>query len=421
MINVNIDPRHINPVYRPYLNDQTRTQIFFGGASSGKSVFAAERCISDILKGDRNYLVVRNTGNTNKKSTFNEIRQVIYNWNLHGLFKINKSELTVTCANNQQIYFTGLDDVEKVKGIRPIKGVITDVWLEEATEINKDSYLQLTKRLRGISRVPKRLTFSFNPIMRTHWIYKEFFQNFQDSDRDYRDPHLAILKTTYKDNLFLAPEDAYYLENEKNEYYYKVYTLGEWGVLGHLIFKNWKTANLTGLRDAFSTYYNGLDYGYTNDPTAFARCAPKDNKLYITHGFYEYGMKNEQIAAEAKKTIGNREYLRCDPSEPKSTAELRGHGINAISARGGPGSVNHGIQYIQHFDEVIIDREMQYAINEFQTYQFELNKDGEVMNSPVDKDNHFIDALRYALSGVSFRPSDSQEDIGDLRTAMGLR
>jgi phage terminase large subunit len=419
MINIEIDKRHINSVYRPFLNDQTRTQILFGGASSGKSRFIAQRSVIDLLNGDRNYLVVRNTGRTHKFSTYNEITKVINGWDLSKLFTINKSELTITCANRYQALFVGLDDVEKIKSITPAKGVITDVWVEEATETGEDDNKQLTKRLRGISRVAKRFTYSFNPIMKTHWLYKTFFLNrFLDTDKDYRDPELAILRTTYKDNAFLAPDDIQALESETNEYYYNVYTLGQWGVLGHLVFNNWRVEDLTKARDSFGTYYNGLDWGYTNDPTAFIRCAVKGKKLYITNAFYEYGMTNDLIAGAVKQVIGN-EPLRCDPSEPRSTQELRSYGVNAISAKGGKGSVNQGIQYIQHFDEVIIDRELQDVVNEFSLYQWEKNRAGEVMNVPVDKNNHSIDALRYALSGVSLAAPVAQLKPFD-RSIFGL-
>jgi len=409
----------INDAFKPYVEDQTRTQIFFGGASSGKSHFLAQRAISDLLQGERNYLIIRNTANTHRTTTFNEMNSVISEWELWDYFKVNKSEMTITCprANNRQALFAGLDDVQKIKGIKPAnKDVITDIWIEEATETSEDDYRQLTKRLRGQSKVPKRISFSFNPIMRTHWIHKEFFKSFHDTDMEYRDPELTILKTTYKDNRFLAPEDSYFLESEKNEYYYNVYTLGNWGVLGHLIFTNWRVENLTGLRDAFGTYYNGLDFGFTNDPTAFGRCAIKEKKLYITHEMYEYGLTNDVIAERIKPVIGN-EPIRCDPSAPKDIQELRGYGLNSMAAWAGKGSVNHGIQFILQY-EVIIHRDCQNAINEFQLYQWQKNKQGEVMNTPVDRNNHYIDQLRYALSGISFRP-ESEESKFDWN-ALGL-
>ncbi|GAG04268.1 unnamed protein product, partial [marine sediment metagenome] len=249
----------------------------------------------------------------------------------------------MTTHDGYQAIFCGLDDVEKIKSIRPVKGIITDIWIEEATETGYDDHKKLTKRLRGLSDKPKRITFTFNPIFRTHWIFKEFFTEFTDQDTVYRDEKLSILKTTHTDNRFLEPEDRENLEDETNEYYYNVYTLGNWGVLGKLVFTNWRIEDITKIRDNFGSYYNGLDYGYTNDPSALARLAIKEKKLYFTHELYEYGMTNDLLAPAIQQIIG-KEILRADPSAPKDTQELRGYGLNAISARGGKGSVNHGIQ-----------------------------------------------------------------------------
>ena len=165
----------ISPIYQKHLWGNThKKQIYFGGSSSGKSFAIAQRAVVDVLNG-RNYLVVRKTGASITKTVFNEIREKIYQLKLHKFFKINISAFTITCTlNDAQFMFSGLDDVEKVKSIKPRKGVITDIWVEEATEISENDYRQLTKRLRGLSNFPKRIIMSFNPILKTHWIYKEF-------------------------------------------------------------------------------------------------------------------------------------------------------------------------------------------------------------------------------------------------------
>ncbi|MBQ8044333.1 MAG: PBSX family phage terminase large subunit, partial [Clostridia bacterium] len=166
----------INNVYLPFLYDDTRTQIFFGGSSSGKSVFLGQRVVLDILGGERNYLITRNIGGTIEKSVFNQVMKTIYENNLTKEFSVNRSTYTITCLRNRkQILFSGLDDVEKLKSITPIDGPITDVWMEEATESSYEAYKQLNKRLRGRSKVKKRVILSFNPIPQDHWIYNEFF------------------------------------------------------------------------------------------------------------------------------------------------------------------------------------------------------------------------------------------------------
>jgi phage terminase large subunit len=409
MIEVDISDKEIfNEIYIPYLRNNTRTQIFFGGSSAGKSVFISQRCVIDLLKNNRNYLVIRNTANTLRTSVFNEIRKVILEFNLAKLFKINKTEMTITCITGYQILFRGLDDAEKLKSIIPEKGVITDILIEEATETKRDDVKQLYKRLRGKSKVLKRLAMVFNPIFRTHWIFKEYFKNWVEGEFEYHDDRLSILKTTYKDNLrFLEQDDIDELENEKDEYYRQVYTLGNWGILGDLIFTNWKIEDLTQIKNTFGTYYNGLDFGFANDPSAAGRQAIKGKKLYILQELlYELGLTNDVIALRLKPAIGV-EYIRCDSSEPKSIAELRSYKINALPAKKGPGSVNFGIQYLKQF-EIIIDRQCQNAINEFQLYQWQKNKDGEVINTPADRNNHFIDQIRYALNDRIFEREEEE-------------
>jgi phage terminase large subunit len=418
MITVNIkDKQLFNKIYIPYLTDNTRTQIFFGGSSSGKSVFIAQRCIVDIMKGGRNYLIIRNTANTLRTSIYNELLKVISDWNLEKLFNWHKTDMTITCINGYQILFRGLDDAEKLKSIVPEKGVITDILVEEATETKKEAIKQLQKRLRGKAAAPKRITLVFNPIMRNHWIYDEYFKGkWVEGESRYRDDKLAILKTTHLDNRYLEQDDRDELENEKDPYYYQVYTKGDWGVLGDLIFTNWKVEDLSKIKKQFGNYYNGLDFGYSNDPTAAGRQAIKGKQLFILDEIiYEKGLTNNVIASKLKPVI-SKDIIRCD-NEPKSIAELRGYGIEAIAAKKGPGSVNFGIQYLRQF-EIIIDRKCQNAINEFQLYQWKKDKYGDAINEPLDRNNHFIDQIRYALNDRIFE--DLEEEEGYTAAELGI-
>jgi len=173
---------------------------------------------------------------------------VINEWELENLFQVNKSDMLITCENGYQIIFAGLDDVEKLKSLTPSRGEITDVWVEEATEIEKNSLKQLYKRQRGGSeKTSKRITLSFNPILQTHWLYKDYFASlgWADEQTEYNNGALSILKTTYKDNKFLTSDDIKDLENETDPYYYSVYTLGNWGILGNVIFTNFRIEDLS--------------------------------------------------------------------------------------------------------------------------------------------------------------------------------
>jgi phage terminase large subunit len=401
-INLNIDSKVFNPVYLPYIDYVAPLEIFYGGSSSGKSVFLADRCVLDILKGGHNYLVLRKVANTIRRSVFNEINKSISKFKVAHLFKVNVSDMIITCSNGYQIVFCGLDDSEKVKSITPALGVFTDVWVEEATEVDYEDVQQLDKRLRGMSKVKKRIILSFNPIYQTHWIYTNYFQGrWQDDSTQYKDERISILKTTYRDNKFLTEDDIQRLENTTDKYYRDVYLDGSWGVLGKVIFQNWRVEDLTEFKRTVATFQNGCDFGYANDPAALTHLHydRKRQTLYILDAKYCYGYTNDLLSAEIRNMIDNQ-IITCDSSEPKSIQELRNYGVNAIAAKKGKDSVNFGIQWLQKL-QIVIHKELKDAINEFTTYRWREDKDGNILPEPVDRDNHIIDSVRYAMENES--------------------
>lgn len=228
-VNIRISRKVFNEIYLPYLDDDSRYLVFFGGGSSGKSYFIGERWIYRIVQPVRhNLLVVRNTGDTNRKSTFPLLKQVISNWNLGEYFKINESDMRIICLlTGNEVAFAGLDDVEKIKSITFASGELTDIWVEEATECQEADINQLKVRLRG-GKSKKQMVLSFNPVNIQHWIKRHFI-----------DSGLAtVCFSTYKDNRFLTDDDRKALEDLKysDEYTYNVYCLGKWGILGKTVF-----------------------------------------------------------------------------------------------------------------------------------------------------------------------------------------
>lgn len=398
MIEYEISKKLFNKIYLPYLEDQTYIQIFFGGSASGKSYFLAQRAIIDVVANNRNYLIARKTARTIKKSITNELIKTINNFNMQNLFEINKSDNTFTCINGNQILSAGLDDTEKIKSITPAKGVLTDIWIEEATETDEKDVIQLQKRLRGESEANKRLTMSFNPIYQTHWLYKKYFGSFYGNLQ--KEKELLIVKTTYLDNDFLTDQDKNNMENEKDEYFRNVYTLGNWGVLGETIFHNFSIEDLSEKKKSFDQIYNGLDFGFSSDPTAFIRLHyDKNNKIiYIIDEFQEKEITNDIIADKLKNIIGS-EYITCDSAEPKSIRELQLLGVRALSAKKGKNSINFGIDWLKRH-KIIIDQSCINTKRELELYRYKQDKNGIAINVPIDRDNHCIDALRYALENI---------------------
>lgn len=391
----------VNDSYIPFLDAPQRTQIFYGGSSSGKSFFIAQRVVMDVIKG-RNYLIVRNVGATIRHSVFNQIKKTILAFGLESFFSISGNLAITYRPNGRQILFSGLDDVEKLKSITPAVGVLTDVWIEEATEVPYEAYKQLTKRLRGVTgdeemdKLTKRVTFSFNPVMKSHWIYNQFFGQWDDSKNLYKTDKLLILKTTYKDNHYLTEDDISALEDETDPYFYDVYTLGNWGVLGKVIFKNWRTEDLSAKIPTFDRIYNGLDFGFSEDPNAFVRVHvdSKRKQIYVFDELYKAGMTNSELIENLKPILGSQ-YVTCDSAEPKTIDELCRAGIRALPAVKGKDSITYGIDWLLDF-EIIIDPRCQNFKNEIQVYHWAEDKYGNALRKPVDKENHLMDALRYA-------------------------
>lgn len=228
-INIQISKKVFNNVYLPYLDNNDRYLVFYGGGSSGKSYFIAQRWIYKLIHPSRcNLLVVRQTGDTNRRSTFPLLKQVISNWNLSQHFKINESDMRIKCLiSGNEVAFAGLDDVEKIKSITFENGELTHIWVEEATETQEADINQLKVRLRG-GKSKKQIVLSFNPINIQHWIKGHFI-----------DSELAtVCFSTYKDNKFLTDDDRKALEDLQyiDEYTYEVYCLGKWGILGKTVF-----------------------------------------------------------------------------------------------------------------------------------------------------------------------------------------
>lgn len=396
MIKFKFRKKKFNKRYLPYLNCQSKTQIFFGGAGSGKSVFNAQKILLDILKGDRNYLVIRKVYRTIEESVFNELEKASYQLGINRFFNFKSSPLKITCSNGHQILFRGMDDPEKVKSVTPKKGVITDIYIEEATEITEDDYNILLTRLRGKCDVIKRTHLSFNPVLENHWLRKRFFT--ETDEKFHHTEELLILKTTHKDNEFLDDQDHEMYEGYKDIdiYLYEVYTLGNWGVLKGLIFKSsdWEIADLSKVKDLFNTYYNGQDFGF-EDPKAYVRVAVREKNIYILHEVVERQVTNIEYVPKILPILNN-ELLTSD-TQKNDKEEFKQLGVNNIRmAKKGSGSVVFGIQWLKNY-KIIIDKRCKETIFEFKSYKWKTDKDGKSTGEPLDKNNHCIDALRYAL------------------------
>ena len=283
---VSIPLSAFNESFKALIEDEHRYLILYGGAGSGKSYFIVERYLYKLFKQKQfNLLVVRNTGKTNRDSTYALFKQVIIKWGLYKYFKINESDLRIKCLlNGNEIIFAGLDDVEKLKSVTFSKGELTDIWIEEASEILESDFNQLDVRLRG-KGTKKQIVISFNPIDINHWLKKRFI--------DKKDDNVRVMHSTYKDNNFLDDDYKALLESYKDSdpYYYDVYCLGNWGVLGKCVFDaNKLQERRNNLKQPIKTGYFTYDYDglkidnirWVNDRNGYINIYQVPNTPHIT-------------------------------------------------------------------------------------------------------------------------------------------
>jgi len=387
--------RFFNEVYLPTLNNTNRLLLFFGGAGSGKSVWAFQRQVILYLKSPvpRKCLVVRKVGATIRESVFAELKKTLSSFNILDLCKVSESNFTITLPNGSQFIFKALDDPEKIKSISGID----DIMIEEATELTLDDFSQLNLRLR--SRKPNnQIVMMFNPVAKTNWIYKRFFEG---------DPELvdtSIVHTTYKDNRFLPTSYIDALEDmmHSNPTYYKIYALGVFASLGKLILTNWEAKEFNHfdlMKKGFVSRF-GMDFGFSADPSTLV-CTFVDRAtktIYIFDEMYQKAMTNVEIFEELQLRGYVKQEIIADSSEPKSIEELKRYGVRKIKpARKGNDSVLWGLNFLQGY-KLIVHPRCVNMIEELENYEYQKDKKtNEYLNKPIDSYNHLIDALRYAI------------------------
>lgn len=377
-------PELTNDIYYPLYKDTSRYLVLYGGAGSGKSVFAAQKILVRMLtEQPHRFLVARKVARTLRFSVFSLFQDMIVQWELTPLFKVNKSDMTITCINGNQILFAGLDDPEKLKSIAGITGI----WIEEASELEQKDFQQLDLRLRGPTKYYKQIILTFNPISALHWLKKVFF--------DFKKDNATIVKSTYKDNKFIDPEYVKVLEDLKNqdETYYKIYALGEWGVLGNLVYTNYVVEDIPLNDESYNAIYYGLDFGY-NDPSALIKIGWKDSEIYVLDEIYERHLTNTELIKLCESRVDKRHLIIADSAEPDRIQEFKKAGFRIQPCTKGKDSVKFGIDWLKR-RKIHIHPSCVNTIKEIQTYKYRENKDGNVLDEPVDFNDHAMAALRY--------------------------
>ena len=400
--------------YKTFWNFQGRYRVCKGSRASKKSKTTALWFILNLMRlPGSNLLVIRKTYRTLKDSCFTELKWAINRLGVNQWWDVKESPLEMTYRpTGQRIYFRGLDDPLKVTSITVETGCLCWGWIEEAYEImNESDFDMLDESIRGEvdDGLFKQWTFTFNPWNEHHWIKKRFF----DCDPD---PEILALTTNYMCNEWLDDADKKVFERMKrdNPRRYRVAGLGDWGIVDGLVYENWKeepfkiarkadikpeqkTEDVVIIDDLKAVY--GLDFGYTNDPSAFfvGFLDLEHKKLYVWDEFYEKALSNRKIFEKINSMGYRKERITADSAEPKSIDELRTLGLTRITgAKKGKDSISNGIQWIQDL-EIIIHPRCTNFITEISNYTWDTDKFGNKLNKPIDDFNHLMDAMRYAL------------------------
>ena len=406
-INISL-PEVVGNGYGTFWRYKGRYRVCKGSRASKKSKTTALWYIWALMKYPQaNLLVVRKVFRTLKDSCFTELKWAIRRLNVENYWEVKESPLEMTyIPTGQKIYFRGLDDPLKITSITVEQGYLCWLWLEEAYEIsNENDFNMLDESIRGAIpgevQLFKQITITLNPWNEHHWIKKRFF--------DTPDDEVLAMTTNYLCNEWLDKADLKVFESMKknNPRRYQVAGLGEWGIVEGLVYENWEEKafdineikKISTIQSAF-----GLDFGYTNDPSAlFCGLVDTNSKtIWVFDEMYKKGMSNEAIAEEVIGMGYAKERIRADSAEKKSIDRLYTLGLSHITpARKGPDSIINGIDFIQDY-HIIIHPKCVNFITEISNYTWAKDsKTGNMINKPIDDFNHLMDAMRYALEDIS--------------------
>ena len=408
-------PKMVGGGYGKFWRSKNFYRVVKGSRGSKKSKTTALNFITRLLKYPwSNLLVVRRYSNTNKQSTYTDFKWACNQLKVAHLFKFNESLPEITLKKTgQKILFRGLDDELKITSITVDVGSLCWAWFEEAYQIEtEDKFSTVVESIRGSLDVPeffKQITVTFNPWNERHWLKRVFF------DTDTQRADTLALTTTYKCNEWLDEIDRRRYEDlySTNPRRARIVCDGEWGVAEGLVFENTRVEDF----DVQKTIQRvkettaGVDFGFTQDPTTLICVAVdfENKRLYLYNEHYQKAMLTDDIVKMLKDKGMQHSYISADSAENRLIAEIRSKGISRIvPSLKGKGSIMQGIQFMQGF-QIIIHPSCEHTIEEFNTYTFKQDKEGNWLNEPIDANNHIIDAVRYSLERYHIQRSSTRE------------
>lgn len=351
-----------------------RIRIIQGGTSAGKTLGVVVYLIALAQSGKYSISIVSESYPHLKRGAYREFLQVMQDHHYYREEMHNKTDSIYNFETGSYVEFFGADQPDKVRG--PRRDVL---FINECNNVHYDVYDQLEVRTKNT------VLMDFNPVSQ-FWLHEKVIP---DVEHDF-------LKLTYKDNEALDSSIIRSIESRQhNESWWRVYGLGELGVLEGQIFTNWEVIDLVPAEARLEGY--GLDFGYSSDPTACAAIYKLNDGFVLDEMLYEPGLSNQAIAS-AFKTLPSA-LVVADSAEPKSIDEIKRHGIHIIGSQKGPDSVSFGIQLVQN-QKLYVTKRSTNLIKELRNYTWKLDKNGDSTGKPEHEWSHMMDAARYFLTDL---------------------
>ncbi|MGW7931866.1 PBSX family phage terminase large subunit [Staphylococcus xylosus] len=389
--------------YNKFWNNKNFYRVVKGSRGSKKSKTAALNFIYRIMKHEwANLLVVRRFSNTNKQSTYTDLKWAANQLGVAHLFKSNESLPEITYKpTGQKILFRGLDDPLKITSITVDTGILCWAWFEECYQVETfDKFSTVVESIRGSYDSPdffKQITVTFNPWSERHWLKRTFF------DEDTKLNNTYSYTTTYRLNEWLDEVDIARYEDlyEKNPRRARIVCDGEWGIAEGLVFDNFTVIDFDWREKYKQTQevVQGMDFGFTWDPTTLISTVVdlKNKELWIYDEHCEKGMLTDDIVTMIKRKGYQDAHIVADGENKRLVTEINRKGISKIKPSiKGPNTIMQGVQFVQGF-KIFVHPTCEHTIEEFNTYTFDQDNEGNWLNKPIDKNNHLMDALRYSL------------------------
>lgn len=372
--------KKVTPVYDKLANSKSKTVVNVGGARSSKSYSIAQLIIQKLVTEKCVIGVTRKTFPALRMTAYSLIIDLLKDYDIYRESNHNKTEHTYRHGDSK-IQFFSLDEPEKIKS-----SSFSYIWMEEGNEFTYQDYVILKLRLSEPTKTKNHIFLSLNPIDENNWIAKTLIH----------EDDVEVIHSTYKDNPFLDKDYITILQNLENQdpNFYRIYTLGEWGKLGNLIYTNYDLIDELPKERQAMVY--GLDFGYVN-PVALVKVCLIENDVYLQERIYKSHITNseliEMLSHEEKGDI------YADRDELQRIEEILRAGYNCYP---GEKDVKMGIDLCSRH-KLHITKDSVNLIKEVRGYQRKVDKNGVVLEDPVKYNDHTMDAMRFGVYGLVSR------------------